>query len=65
MSDKSGETKQKDEGKPITDKDLEDISGGIIIQRTPISTVVPTDTTQGWQDSPDTTGWTDPPDIKN
>jgi hypothetical protein len=42
MSDKSGEAKQKAEGKPITDKDLEDISGGIVVHREPIRTVVPT-----------------------
>jgi hypothetical protein len=65
MTDKSGEAKQKAEEKPITDEDLEDISGGIIIQRDPIRTVVPTDTTQGWVDSPDTSEWQDPPDIKN
>jgi hypothetical protein len=65
MSDKSGETKQKAEEKPITDKDLEDISGGIIIQREPIRTTVPTDTTQGWTDAPDTSEWSNPPDIKN
>ena len=65
MSDKSGEAKQKAEGKPITDKDLEEISGGIIIQRSPTSTIVPTDTTQGWSDAPDTSEWQDPPNIKN
>ena len=32
MADKSGETKQKDEGKPLTDKDLANVSGGIIIK---------------------------------
>ena len=62
MSDKSGEAKEKAEGKPITDKDLEDISGGIIIQR-PATTTVTTDTTSGFQDQPDGL-WTDPPDIK-
>ena len=55
------ETKQKNEGKPLTDKDLEDISGGIVVQRTPTATAVPSDTTSGWVD-PD---WTDPPNIKN
>ena len=65
MSDKSGEAKEKAEGKPITDKDLEDISGGIIIQRAPVSTIVPTDTTQGFANPVDTTGWADPPNIKN
>ena len=59
MSDKSGEAKEKADGKPITDKDLEDISGGIVVQRDTIKTV-PTDTTQGWQDAPDTSGWVDP-----
>ena len=63
MSDKSGEAKEKSEGKPITDKDLEDISGGIIIQRTPTRTTVPTDTTQGWINPPDTSDWQDPPDA--
>jgi hypothetical protein len=57
--------KNKDEEKPITDKDLDDISGGIVVQREPIRTVVPTDTTQGWVDQPDTSGWADSPDIKN
>ena len=60
MSDKSGEAKQKAEEKPITDKDLEDISGGIIIQRSPT-----TQTTQGFVNPPDTTGWVDPVDTKN
>jgi hypothetical protein len=65
MSDKSGEAKQKAEEKPITDKDLEDISGGIIIQRAPARTTVPTDTTQGWNNPPDTSEWQNPPDAKN
>ena len=65
MSDKSGEAKEKAEGKPITDKDLEDISGGIIVQRTPTRITVPTDTTQGWQDTPDGTEWANAPDTKN
>ena len=64
MSDKSGEAKEKAEGKPITDKDLEDISGGIVVQRDPIRTIVPSDTTQGWSDSPDTSEWQNPPDAK-
>ena len=64
MSDKSGEAKQKSEGKPITDKDLEDISGGIIIQR-PATTTVTTDTTSGFNDAPDTLEWTNPVDTKN
>ena len=62
MSDKSGEAKEKAEGKPITDKDLEDISGGIVVQRETIRT---TDTTSGWVDQPDTLEWTNPPNIKN
>jgi hypothetical protein len=65
MSDKSSEAKEKAEGKPITDKDLEDISGGIVVQRDTIRTTVPTDTTSGWTDIPDGTEWTNPPDIKN
>ena len=55
--------KNKDEGKPITDKDLEDISGGIVVQREPIRTTVLTDTTQGWVDQPDGSGWADQPDT--
>ena len=55
------EEKNKDEGKPLTDKDLEDVSGGVVVQRDTIKTTVPPDTTSGWVD-PD---WTDPPDIKN
>ena len=62
MSDKSGEAKEKADGKPITDKDLEDISGGIIIQRTPTATTVPTDTSQS---SCDAHPWTNPVDTKN
>ena len=52
-------------GAGLSQSDLEDISGGIIVQRTPIRTTVPTDTTQGWADSPDTLEWSNPPDIKN
>ena len=65
MSDKAGEAKQKDEGKPITDKELEDISGGIVVQREPITTIVPSDTTLSWNDPPDTLEWNNPPDAKN
>jgi hypothetical protein len=65
MSDKSGEAKEKAEGKPITDKDLEDISGGIIIQREPVRTTVTTDTTSGFTNPPDTLEWNNPPDTKN
>ena len=61
MSDKSGESKQKAEEKPITDKDLEDISGGIIIQRTPTATTVPIDTSQSLCDAHP---WQNPPDDK-
>ena len=64
MSDKSGEAKEKAEGKPITDKDLEDISGGIVVQRIPARTIVPTDTNLGWLDPPDTLEWNNPPDGK-
>ena len=65
MSDKSGEAKQKAEEKPITDKDLEDISGGIIVQRTPTKTTVPTDSTYGWINPPNDLEWSNPPDGKN
>ena len=61
MSDKPGEAKQGAERKPVSDKDLEDISGGIIIQRTPTRTTVSTDTTQGWTNPPDTSEWNNPP----
>ena len=47
MADKSGETKQNDEGKPLTDKDLEDVSGGIIVQ-TPDPIQTPDLSRTGW-----------------
>ena len=33
MTDKSSDPKQKNEAEPLADKELEDVAGGIIIQR--------------------------------
>ena len=44
---------KKDEGKPLTDKDLEGIQGGIIVQSTP-KTINPIESVR--------TEWSNPPD---